>query len=80
VEEFKRGMNRVIRRKLMEVERPPRNIDQWYEHTTNLDRHWRESKKKEERLRDKKEIEGQGQKQMWIANSQEGFRPHLSPL
>jgi len=28
MEEFKRGMNRVIRRKLIKVERPPRSIDQ----------------------------------------------------
>ena len=38
VEEFKRGMNRAIRRKLMEIERPPTSTEQWYEHTTNLDR------------------------------------------
>ena len=28
MEEFKRGMNRVIRRKLMEAERPPTSIEQ----------------------------------------------------
>ena len=39
IEEFKRGMNRIIRRKLMEAERPPTSIEQWYEHATNLDRH-----------------------------------------
>jgi len=39
VEEFKRGMNRMIRRKLMEEERPPMSIEQLYEHATNLDRH-----------------------------------------
>jgi len=37
VEEFKREMNKVIRRKLMEAERPPTSIEQWYEHATNLD-------------------------------------------
>jgi len=51
VEEFKRGMNGVIRRKLMEAERPPTSIDQWYECATNLDRHWKESRREEERLR-----------------------------
>jgi len=51
IEEFKRGMNGMIRRKLMEAERLPTSIKQWYECTTNLDRHWRESRKKEERLR-----------------------------
>ena len=30
VEEFKRGMNGGIRRKLMEVENPPTTIEQWY--------------------------------------------------
>jgi len=39
VEKFKRGMNRMIRRKLMEVERPPTSIEQWYERATNLDRY-----------------------------------------
>jgi len=51
VEEFKRGMSRAIKRKLMEAERPPTSIEWWYEHATNLDRHWRESKRKEERIR-----------------------------
>jgi len=27
MEKFKRGINRVIRRKLMKAERPPRSID-----------------------------------------------------
>ena len=39
VKEFKRGMNRVGRRKLIEIERPPTSIEQWYEYATNLDRH-----------------------------------------
>jgi len=51
VEEFERGMSKVIRRKLMEVEKPPTSIEQWYEHTTNLDHYWRESKREEERMR-----------------------------
>jgi len=51
IEEFKRGMNGMIRRKLMEAERPPTSIEQWYECATNLDRHWRESKREEERLK-----------------------------
>jgi len=29
-------MNGVIRRKLMKAERPPTNIEQWYEYATNL--------------------------------------------
>ena len=39
IEEFKRGMNRIIRKKLMETERPPTSIEQWYEHVTNLNKH-----------------------------------------
>ena len=53
VKEFKRGMNRVGRRKLIEIERPPTSIEQWYEYATNLDRHWKESKRKEKKLRGK---------------------------
>jgi len=39
VEEFKRRMNGVIRRKLIEAERFPLTIKQWYKQATNLDRH-----------------------------------------
>ena len=38
VEEFKRGMNGGIRRKLIEVENPPASIEQWYKRATALDR------------------------------------------
>ena len=55
VEEFKRGMNGGIRRKLMEAENPPTSIEQWYRRAMALDRNWRESKKEEERLRGRKE-------------------------
>ena len=44
IEEFKREMNRTIRRKLIEVESPSRSIEQWFERITNLDMHWRESR------------------------------------
>jgi len=62
VEEFKRGMNREIRRKLMEVENPLTSIEQWYRRATALDRNWRESKREEERLR-KKEVGAPKQEQ-----------------
>jgi len=62
VEEFKRGMNGGIRRKLMEAENPPTSIENWYRRATALDRNWRESRREEERLR-KKEMGGGGQKQ-----------------
>ena len=60
VEEFKRGINRGIRRKLMEAENPPTSIENWYRRATALDRNWRESRKEKERLRGKKETMGGG--------------------
>ena len=62
IEKFKREMNGGIRRKLMEAENPLASIEQWYKRATVLDRNWRESRKKEERLRGKKEIRGGTQK------------------
>ena len=62
VEEFKRGMNGGIRRKLMEAENPPTSIENWYRRATALDRNWRESRREEETLR-KKEVGGGTQKQ-----------------
>ena len=38
VEEFKRGMNEGIRRKLMKMENPPASIEQWYRRITSQDR------------------------------------------
>jgi len=63
VEEFKRGMNGGIRRKLMEAENPPASIEQWYRRATALDRNWRESRREEERLRERKEATGGAPKQ-----------------
>ena len=63
VEEFKMGMNEGIKRKLMEAENPPASIEQWYRRATALDRNWRESKREEERLREKKEATGDAPKQ-----------------
>jgi len=62
IEEFKRGMNGGIWRKLMEAENPPASIEQWYRRAMTLDRNWRESRREEERLR-KKEVGGGGPKQ-----------------
>ena len=63
IEEFKRGMNGGIRRKLMEAENPLTSIEQWYRRATALDRNWRESRREEERLRGKKEVGGGAPKQ-----------------
>ena len=35
----------------MKAERPPTSIEQWYIHATNLDRHWKKSKREKERLK-----------------------------
>jgi len=37
IEEFKRGMNEVIRRKLIEAENQPGLIEQWFKRTMALD-------------------------------------------
>ena len=58
MEEFQRGMNGGIRRKLMESENLPTLIEQWYRRAMALDRNWRESRREEERLR-KKEVAGE---------------------
>jgi len=44
VEEFKREMNVIIRRKLMEAENQSGSIEQWYRRAMTLDRNWRKSK------------------------------------
>ena len=56
MKEFKRGINGGIRRKLMEAENPPVSIEQWCKRAMALDRNWRESRRKKERLRGKKEM------------------------
>jgi len=63
VEEFKRGINGGIRRKLMEAENPLTSIENWYRRAMVLDRNWRESRREEERLRGKKEGMGSAPKQ-----------------
>jgi len=55
IEEFKRDMNGVIRRKLMEAETQPSSIEQWFSRVIALDRNWRESRREEKKLREKKE-------------------------
>ena len=55
VEEFKREMNGGIRRKLMEAKNQLASIKQWYKRAMALNRNWKESRREEERLREKKE-------------------------
>ena len=65
MEEFKREINRAIRRKLIKVESQLGSIEQWYRRTMALDRNWRESRR-EERLREKKETEeGAPKQEQW---------------
>ena len=63
IEEFKRGINGGIRRKLMEAENPPASIKQWYKRAMALNRNWRESRRKEEKLRGKKKTGEEAPKQ-----------------
>ena len=58
VEEFKRGMNRGMMRKLMKAENLLASIEQWYKRAMALDRNWRESRREEEQLKGKKEQRG----------------------
>ena len=44
IEEFKRGMNGGIRRKLIEAENQLASIEQWYKKAMALDKNWRESR------------------------------------
>ena len=55
--EFKKEMNGYIWRKLMEVECSSRSIKQWYKRATNLNKYWKESRREEKRLRDRKKEE-----------------------
>ena len=51
IEEFKRGMNRTIHQRLMELEQQLSSIEQQYDSAITLNRNWREGRKKEKRLR-----------------------------
>jgi len=50
IKEFKRGLNRVIRRKLAEAEEPPTTIGEWQERAVRLDRNQRQSRAEERML------------------------------
>ena len=63
VEEFKRRMNGVIRRKLIEAENQPGSIEQCFRRAMAFDRNWKESRREEERLRGRKEQGGEAPKQ-----------------
>jgi len=50
IEEFKRGLSGVIRRKLAEAEEPLTTIGEWQERTVRLDRNQRQSRTEERML------------------------------
>jgi len=50
IEEFKRGLNEAIRRKLAEAEEPLTTIGEWQERAVRLDRNQRQSKAEERML------------------------------
>jgi len=50
IEEFKRGLNRPIRRKLAEAEEPLSTIEEWQERAVRLDRNQRQSRAEERML------------------------------
>ena len=58
IEEFKQSMNGSIRRKLIEAENQPGSIKQWFKRPITLDHNWRESRREEERLKERKETNG----------------------
>ena len=50
IEEFKRGLNSSIRRKLAEAKEPPTTIGEWQERAVRLDRNQRQSRIEERML------------------------------
>jgi len=64
-------MNGIIRRKLIEAECSPKSIGQWYRYkrATNFDKHWRESKREKEKLRERREIKAQALRLNTSANA-----------
>jgi len=50
IEEFKRGLNGPIRRKLAEAKEPPSTIGEWQERAVRLDRNQRQSRAEERML------------------------------
>ena len=63
----------------MEAERSLMSIEQWYKCATNLDRYQRESRKEEERLKERRESGSQGQRQGEVERNQREFRLWLLP-
>jgi len=50
IEEFKKGLNGNIRRRLAEAESPPTTIEEWWERSVRLDQNLRQSQAEEKVL------------------------------
>ena len=83
VEEFKRGLNGNIRRRLAEAESPPVTIEEWWERSVRLDRNLRQSRAEEKVLGRKGAVRGdrppeaqpsRGVRPFWNNGNQGGFR------
>ena len=57
VKEFKKGINATIHQRLMESKWQPNSIKQQYDRAIALNRNWRKSRRKEKRLRERREQE-----------------------
>ena len=51
------------------IKKSSKNIEQWYKQAKNLNRYWRESRREEERLRERREIGSLAQKTNMSANA-----------
>jgi len=68
IEEFKKGLNEAIRRKLAEAEEPPTTIGEWQERAVRLDRNQRQSRA-EERVLGKSAVRPGGNAQPRVGGS-----------
>ena len=71
IDEFKRGLNRTIKRKLAKAESPPSMIAEWQERVVKLDRNTRQSKAKDRAMTGL--VQSQG------TNAPQCHKPLLSP-
>jgi len=83
IEEFKRGLNGNIRRRLAEAESPPVTIEEWWERLVRLDRNLRQSRAEEKVLggkgaarvaRPPEAQPSRGFRPFWNNGNQGGFR------
>ena len=63
----------------MEIENQSGSIEQWFKRAITLDRNWKESKREEERLKERRESGSQGQRQGKVERNKRRFRLWLLP-